>query len=713
MGGSPVTFAVDVRANEVVRWSREGDGVSAERDPVYSASMYVGGDADVLAALRRQFAPDAAVADTGYEEWFRSLRDGDRSTVLRIDVHDPWRVRDVAERVRTSARERAPPGAVQCYNVDVEPAFRYCVETGTNPTPDDDLRMLTVSLDERSVVDGDVTALEVDGEAADDGDERAALSALAAALRDVDPDVLVVAGDDLLPLLDARATALGVDVPFGRDAGVGGEAGVVRLAGENSYEQYGTTRYSPARYDVTGRAVVDARYSFLWAEASLDGLLCLVERSWLPLQAAARSSIGGVLTAAAIREALRRDVLVPWHPRRPERFKSVGTLHAADRGGHIRDPEMGFHEDVVAVDFASLYPRLICRDNLSPETVRCDCHDGSDVTEVGYSVCDDPGFLPAVLRPFLDARARAKERLAAATTDDERRRFRRQSGALKWVLVACYGYQGYRNAKFGRIECHEAVNALAREALLDAKEAFERGGWRVVHGVVDSLWVTAESSTPTPIEDLTVRVSDAVGVPLEIEARYDWVCFVPTADGRRGALTKSFGKIEGSDEFDCRGVELCRRDTCAFVAEAQRDLLRTLDRSRDPDAVADRLRFHRRRLRAGDADRESLVRRTRLSKDLEKYATETLAVAAARRAERRGLDRRAGEDVRYVVADDDASGPGRVRLPFEEVDRVDTAYYEERLARAATTVLSPFGWDRPRLDRRLRREGNSTLAAFE
>jgi len=62
MGGSPVTFAVDVRANEVVRWSREGDGVSAERDPVYAASMYVGGDADVLAALRRQFAPDAAVA---------------------------------------------------------------------------------------------------------------------------------------------------------------------------------------------------------------------------------------------------------------------------------------------------------------------------------------------------------------------------------------------------------------------------------------------------------------------------------------------------------------------------------------------------------------------------------------------------------------------------------------------------------------------------
>ena len=40
-----------------------------------------------------------------------------------------------------------------------------------------------------------------------------------------------------------------------------------------------------------------------------------------------------------------------------------------------------------------------------------------------------------------------------------------RSSALKLILVACFGYQGFSNAKFGRIECHEAINAYAREIL--------------------------------------------------------------------------------------------------------------------------------------------------------------------------------------------------------------------------------------------------------
>jgi len=51
-----------------------------------------------------------------------------------------------------------------------------------------------------------------------------------------------------------------------------------------------------------------------------------------------------------------------------------------------------------------------------------------------------------------------------------------RSGALKWILVACFGYQGFSNAKFGQIECQEAINACAREILLTAKQQLEAGG---------------------------------------------------------------------------------------------------------------------------------------------------------------------------------------------------------------------------------------------
>ena len=45
------------------------------------------------------------------------------------------------------------------------------------------------------------------------------------------------------------------------------------------------------------------------------------------------------------------------------------------------------------------------------------------------------------------------------------------------MLVTCFGYLGYRNARFGRIEAHEAVTAFGREKLLTAKEICEENGF--------------------------------------------------------------------------------------------------------------------------------------------------------------------------------------------------------------------------------------------
>ena len=44
---------------------------------------------------------------------------------------------------------------------------------------------------------------------------------------------------------------------------------------------------------------------------------------------------------------------------------------------------------------------------------------------------------------------------------------------LKWMLVTCFGYTGYKNAKFGRIEVHEGITGRSRE-ILHADERYRR-----------------------------------------------------------------------------------------------------------------------------------------------------------------------------------------------------------------------------------------------
>ncbi|WP_435178555.1 type B DNA-directed DNA polymerase [Halorussus sp. AFM4] len=749
-----MAFKIDVTDEAVVEWSRTPAGdLRTRRTTDYRPTTYVSGPDGPLADLRAALDDDPKVARTESEDWYTRLDAEERDPVVRVDLARPSEVATLAREIRgLHERDTYPPGTFRLYNVDLSPQFRYCVETGTDPaTPESvDLSTLSLRIDRKRLADSDLSKLEIDGESLR-ATPGVLLEMLERRLAETDPDVLVVNRGELVPLLYETAAECGrEDFELGRTRE--GRSGYRKLAGESTYESYGQVGHSPARYDLPGRALVDTSNSFLWGHGGLAGLRYLTRRSWKPLQEVGWASIGNVLTAVQIREALDRGVLIPWNKWRPEAFKDVATLHAADRGGFTFAPEVGFHEGVREVDFASLYPRIICEYNVSPDTVLCDCHaDRADVPELGYNVCDDRGFLADVLEPLLDDRAAMKETIRAgerggdadgAPTPDEVARARRISGVIKWILVSCFGYQGYRNAKFGRIECHEAINAIARDVLLRAKETFEAGGWEVVHGIVDSLWVVpADDRESAPLSTLTDRISEAVDVPLEHEATYEWLCFVPRRDSRAGALNRYFGKVApdgepdddgGTDEgageastdgvdpeYKLRGIEARQRSTSAFVERVQRDLLDALDRHRKPAPVCDVLKRRLRDLRAGEVAPEDLLITRRASKRREAYDRRTRTVAALARAEDAGLDPRPGQSLEFLVVDDGAPREReRVRLDFEvggERGRdvgYDAEFYADRLVRAAESVLSPLGWDETRIRRYLRDVEEVRLSAF-
>nr|WP_323740457.1 DNA polymerase domain-containing protein [Halegenticoccus tardaugens] len=201
------------------------------------------------------------------------------------------------------------------------------------------------------------------------------------------------------------------------DLQLGRLPGWQQLASKSTYESYGNVGHSPARCNIPGRAIIDKSNTFFFAQSGLDGCLDMVRRSGKSLQEVAWASISNVLTAIQIREAREQDVLVPWNSWRHEFFKPLTTLDDADRGGFTFSPEVGFHEDVHELDFSSLYPNIICEFNISPETIRCECHaDREDVPGLGYSICDEQGYLVDVLQPLIDAHDAFKREICE--TDD-------------------------------------------------------------------------------------------------------------------------------------------------------------------------------------------------------------------------------------------------------------------------------------------------------
>ena len=786
-----MAFTIDVRDDGTpVRWELDPDGgATPTADPEYEPAIYVAARDDregALVWLADALADDPKIAAVERVERYRSLRAAERSPMVELRLERLDEVRQVARELRRREHEQFLPGTFQLYDVDLDPGFRYVLDRGLDPKPDRDLVTLDLALPEPAIADGDVRPLQIGGEPAVDdaaAASPASASASASAVADAvetelaarDPDVLLLSSGEIVPLL--------------ADAGVdlGRRPGFSRIAGESTFVSYGQVGYSPARYDVPGRALVNRSNSFLLGHSALAGLLYFVDRAGKPLQEIAKDSIGGVLTAIEIRAARQWDgervvadrvpgredgasgsgvpacragVPAPWQKRQTEDWKPLDTLHTSDRGGFTFQPEPGLHEAVHELDFASLYPNVIRRYRVSPDTVCCDCHDlaavpaDHRVPELDYAICPDgDAFLAEVLDPLIEERQDRKAVVRDAGPDEDATADEAVVEAIKWVLVSCFGYQGYRHAKFGRIEVHEAINAHAREIMLTAKELLEDAGWRIVHGIVDSVWVTAAPDREQrPIREVAAEITDEVRIELEYEGAFDWVAFCPRKRASGAALMRYFGRwtdaeidpathgdaderIPFDDRYKLRGIEARQRSTCAFVADAQRDLLETFDRERAPEPVCDRLERHLRRLRSGAVDPLDLAITQRVSKAVGDYEQATRAKAALQRAADVGVPRSPGQDVEYVVADDDRSGPERVRLAFELEGSADAGegdaglattenattddpasydpdFYADRLLRACESLVAPLGWNEGRIRSHLQHDRDATLSAF-
>ncbi len=691
-----MAYCIDFPEPETaVEWTLTDTGV--ERTSVsYHPTFYVaatddGSLAEIAAGIESHPAVTAIRREHHRPGWRHEA-----TPMLAIDVTTVDAVRRLASTIADVGR----PGTYRCFNVDLSPEFRYCLETATDPSPSREPSMMvlaappTAASDDRSsmtVTTPDDETHELEGETATIAREVEAL------VQAADPDVLRVSSAQLIPAL---FEAVEGTLCLGR------EPGYTQLATKSTYESYGQIGHSPARYNVPGRVLIDASNSFFLSETNREGILDLVDRSWKPMQEASWASIGNILTAIQIREAMDRDVLVPWRSWRPEFFKSAATLAEADRGGYTFAPDVGVHESVYELDFSSLYPNIMCTHNISPETVCCDCHpDREDVPGLGYSICPESGYLPDVLQPLIDDRDELKQRIRDGDGDVEA--LEGASAAIKWILVSCFGYQGFSNAKFGRIECHEAINAFAREIILDAKATFEEHGWRVVHGIVDSLWVTPMANREqTDLETVARMISDAVDIRLEYEAEYDWIAFCPRRNDDAGALTRYFGKRAGEPvddpaSYKRRGIEARQRSTPPFLVDAQLALIQEFGQTRSPEAVCERLREFIHLLEAGDVDPPRLAITNRVSKRAEAYTQSTKNVAALERAADLGFDRHPGQDVEYVVVDDSKSGRARVALLHEDPDRYDTEFYRDRLCRVAESVLAPAGVRRSEIETQL------------
>ena len=513
-----------------------------------------------------------------------------------------------------------------------------------------------------------------------------------------DPDLLLTSWGDtwLMPHLLDLSRQANLALPLNREPSL-----APAHKPERSYFSYGQVVHQGRQVLLFGRWHIDRYNAMLFHDYGMHGIYELSRVTSLPVQTAARVSPGSGISAMQMLTALRQGILVPWHKQQAERPKTILDLMRADQGGLVYQPTIGLHYDVAEIDFISMYPSIMVHFNISPETVGSSQAIADAAPELGTPGDPQPqGLVPQTLAPLLKKRLALKTSLATLPAwHPQRKAYQARASAHKWLLVTCFGYLGYKNARFGRIEAHEAVTAYGREALLRAKEAAEDLGFEVLHLYVDGMWIAKPGASQVPdFQPVLEAINEHTGLPIALKGVYRWIAFLSSRlDARVPVANRYFGVFQDGS-IKVRGIEARRRDTPPFIARTQAEMLVELAHvSRDapvdmylPKILA-LLRRKLAALRAGRLPLEQLLVAQKLSRTLDEFRTPSPVARAATQLLAAGKTTSPGERVRFLYTRGEP-GVYAWNLPQPpDPASVDVDRYSELLLRAATTLLEPFG----------------------
>jgi DNA polymerase elongation subunit (family B) len=521
-------------------------------------------------------------------------------------------------------------------------------------------------------------------------------------LKHDDSDIIYThKGDSVLfPYLHHRANLNGVQksLILGRD-----NNGYLRPTKQaKSYFTYGQIVYRPSFYTLKGRAHIDSYNSFMYGESGVRGIVDMSRCSNIPLQILSRVGPGTAISQIQVNVAKQKGYLIPWKKNMPEGWKTAMELLVSDRGGLILDPVVGLHEDIIELDFASLYPNVMVSFNISPETMLCDCckfFPKIVVPQLGYHICSHHlGLLPEVLKPVLYRRFCYKARSKNKKYDSEL--YKELQQAWKWVLLVCFGYTGYRNARYGRIECYESITAFSRDILLSAVETVEQAGYSVLHGIIDSLWVKPKKNCVNPAH-LSRMISNNTGVRIDMEGHYKWIVFLPSKINDVGALNRYYGLFYGG-EIKVRGIELRQRNSPVFLKKMQSDMIDVFTKANTKkeflsliqDSI-EVIKEYGMKIINHEYDQEDILIKNSVSRDISEYKVNTLVKSALLQLRKEGVEPEPGQSIRYVVCNEKTRNPWKRVCIAENIENnstIDVDFYLRQIAQYAESILIPFGF---------------------
>ncbi|MEM2136688.1 MAG: DNA-directed DNA polymerase I [Candidatus Methanomethylicia archaeon] len=361
-------------------------------------------------------------------------------------------------------------------------------------------------------------------------------------------------------------------------------------------------------------------------------------------------------------------------------------------GAIVIEPKPGVYFNVTVLDFASLYPSVVFRWNLSYETINCgheECR-SNRVPDLPHWICTKRmglsstiiGMLRNIRVYWFKSKARDK-----GLSNHVRAWYSVVDQGLKVFLNASYGVMGDENFPLYCPPVAESITAIGRYIISKTMEKARSLGVNVLYGDTDSIFLYQPG-----VEQVKGLIDWSIKefrIDLDVDKVYRYVTF--------SGLKKNYLGVFNDGSVDVKGLLGKKRNTPEFLKKLFLDvvdILGVVQSPRDFEEAKAKIKSvvkeYYLKLKCRELNLDDLAFRVKLSRNLDHYVKTTPQHVKAAKLLEKFQSRKlgAGDIISYVKVRGDI---GVKPIQLARIDEVDVEKYVGHMESTLRQILEAIG----------------------
>jgi DNA polymerase-2 len=344
----------------------------------------------------------------------------------------------------------------------------------------------------------------------------------------------------------------------------------------------------------------------------------------------------------------------------------------------------GIYENLLVLDFKSLYPSIIRTFNIDPLAFVGKKKGKSYIIAPNKAAFKrNSALLPEIIEVLM------KEREKVAKQKDELTRY-----AIKILLNSFFGVMANPSFRFFNTDMANAITQSGQELIKLTAKKIEEKGYKVIYSDTDSVFINSKIDSYEKSQKLGEKLAKDINsffdkhikekynsenyLELEFEKVFKMFLMPHVRGSETGAKKRYAGLLikDGKEKIEFTGLESRRRDWTDLSKKFQKELLDLIFHKK---TVTNYIKKFVEDIRKGKYD-DLLIYRKAIRKDLKSYAINAQHVKAAQK-----LDKMDSNIIEYVITED---GPEPTQKLKHKIDY--DHYIKKQIQPIADSVLVFF-----------------------